>query len=70
MSALNTVNGIPATANPFTLSRVLRDEWHFDGLVVSDYNAVQNLIAHGMASSGRDACASGAAGRCRYGGTK
>ena len=55
MTALNTVNGIPATANPFTLGRVLRGEWHFDGLVVSDYNAVQNLVAHGMAANGREA---------------
>ncbi len=55
MTALNTVNGIPATANPFTLGRVLRGEWQFDGLVVSDYKAVKNLIAHGMASSEREA---------------
>ena len=55
MTALNTVNGIPATANPFTLGRVLRGEWQFDGLVVSDYKAVKNLIAHGMASNEREA---------------
>ena len=41
MTALNTVDGIPATANPFTLGRVLRGEWRFDGLVVSDYKAVE-----------------------------
>ncbi len=55
MTALNSVNGIPATANPFTLRRVLRGEWKFDGLVVSDYNAVKNLIAHGMATDEREA---------------
>jgi beta-glucosidase len=50
MTARNTVDGIPATANPFTIGRVLRGEWHFDGLVVSDYNAVKQLVAHGLAS--------------------
>src|SRR5438445_732380 len=37
MSAFNDLNGLPASANPFTLTRVLRDEWKFDGVVVSDY---------------------------------
>ena len=55
MTALNTVDGIPATANPFTIGRVLRGEWRFDGLVVSDYNSVKQLVAHGMASDERDA---------------
>ena len=55
MTALNTVDGIPATANPFTLGRVLRGEWRFDGLVVSDYNAVKQLVAHGMAADEREA---------------
>ncbi len=53
MTSLNTVDGIPAAANPFTIGRVLRGEWRFDGLVVSDYNAVKQLVAHGMA---RDEC--------------
>ncbi len=55
MTSLNTVNGIPATAHPFTLGRVLRGEWKFDGLVVSDYNAVKQLVAHGMADDESDA---------------
>src|SRR5206468_639995 len=55
MTALNAVDGIPATANPFTLGRVLRGEWGFDGLVVSDYNAVKQLVAHGLASDEREA---------------
>ncbi len=50
MTSLNTVNGIPATANPFTIGRVLRGEWRFDGLIVSDYNAVKQLVPHGMAA--------------------
>jgi beta-glucosidase len=55
MTALNTIDGIPATANPFTLGRVLRGEWQFDGLVVSDYNAVKQLVPHGLAADDDDA---------------
>ena len=38
MSAFNDLNGVPTSANPFTLTKVLRDEWKFDGFVVSDYD--------------------------------
>jgi beta-glucosidase len=55
MTALSTVDGIPATAHPFTLGAVLRGEWKFDGLVVSDYNAVKQLVAHGLASDESEA---------------
>jgi len=47
MSAFNALNGIPTSAHQFTLTKVLRDEWKFDGFVVSDYTAVQEMIAHG-----------------------
>jgi beta-glucosidase len=40
MSSFNSVNGIPATANPFLLTQVLRKEWGFDGFVVSDWGAM------------------------------
>ncbi len=52
MSAFNPLNGVPATANPFTLTGILRHEWKFDGMVVSDYGAVRELINHGVASTG------------------
>ncbi len=52
MSAFNSLNGIPSTANPFTLKQVLRKEWGFRGLVVSDWNAVGELIPHGVAVDG------------------
>ncbi|HEU4712378.1 MAG TPA: glycoside hydrolase family 3 N-terminal domain-containing protein [Pyrinomonadaceae bacterium] len=55
MSAFNALNGVPTSANHFTLTKVLRDEWKFDGLVVSDYTAVQELIAHGYAANGKEA---------------
>ncbi len=49
MSAFNDLNGIPASANPFTLKTILRDEWGFEGFVVSDWNAIGELINHGIA---------------------
>ena len=52
MSAFNPLNGVPATADPFTLTKILREEWKFDGFVVSDFGAVRELIAHGVASTG------------------
>ncbi len=55
MSAFNDLNGVPASANPFTLTKVLRGEWKFDGFVVSDYTAVQELIQHGVAANEADA---------------
>ena len=55
MSSFNTINGVPASANPFTLTQVLRKEWHFDGLVVSDYESVKELLAHGVAGDDADA---------------
>jgi beta-glucosidase len=50
MSAFNSLNGVPASANPFTLKQVLRKEWGFRGLVVSDWSAVGELVAHGIAT--------------------
>jgi len=55
MSAFNDLNGVPASANEFTLRQVLREEWKFDGPVVSDYESVKELIEHGYAADGRDA---------------
>ncbi len=49
MSAFNSLNGVPASANPFLLSKVLRGEWGFNGFVVSDYTAVMELMNHGVA---------------------
>lgn len=55
MSAFNSLNGVPSSANPFTLKQVLRKEWGFRGLVVSDWNAVGELIPHGVAADGATA---------------
>ena len=48
MSAFNEINGIPATANRQLLTEILRDEWGFEGFVVSDWNSVGEMIAHGF----------------------
>jgi beta-glucosidase len=55
MSAFNSLNGVPATANTFTLTEVLRKEWNFPGLAVSDWDAVGELIPHGIANDGATA---------------
>jgi beta-glucosidase len=49
MSAFNSLNGVPSSANPFLLNDILRKEWGFNGFVISDYNAVRELINHGVA---------------------
>ena len=49
MSAFNALNGIPTSANPFTLKQILRKEWGFRGIVVSDWNSVAEIMAHGIA---------------------
>ncbi|MDQ3651877.1 MAG: beta-glucosidase BglX [Acidobacteriota bacterium] len=59
MSAFNDLNGVPTSANPFTLTKVLRDEWKFDGIVVSDYESVRELINHRVVAD--EAGAAGAA---------
>jgi beta-glucosidase len=50
MSSFNTINGMPASANQFTLNQVLRQEWNFRGFVVSDWGSVSELIPHGIAN--------------------
>jgi beta-glucosidase len=59
MSAFNAINGIPASANPFTLQQVLREEWGFRGVVDSDWEAVGELIPHGIANDGPTAVRKG-----------
>jgi len=55
MSAFNDLDGVPSSANRFTLTDVLRGEWGFAGLVVSDWDAVSQLIPHGIAADGAEA---------------
>lgn len=48
MASFNEIDGIPATANKWLLTEVLRNQWSFDGFVVSDYTGVSEMIAHGI----------------------
>ena len=57
MTAYMPLNGVPATANHWLLSKVLRDTWGFRGLVVSDNGAVSSLVTHGLAADTEDAAA-------------
>ncbi len=52
MSSFNSINGIPATADPFTLTQILRHEWGFGGFVVSDWGAVAELLNHAIGADG------------------
>ena len=55
MVALNSINGVPATANTWLMNDLLRKEWGFKGLAVSDHGAIFELIKHGVAADGRQA---------------
>lgn len=48
MSSFNDVDGIPASGNHWLLTELLRNQWNFDGFVVSDYTSVNEMIDHGM----------------------
>lgn len=55
MTSFNDINGVPASANRELLTDILRGEWKFPGVVVSDYTADMELVAHGYAADDRDA---------------
>ncbi|MCB9852564.1 MAG: beta-glucosidase BglX [Phycisphaerales bacterium] len=57
MSAFNEINGVPASANDMTLRGILRNELGFDGLVVSDWSSITEMINHGYAADPADAAA-------------
>lgn len=48
MASFNEVDGIPATANKFLMTDVLRNQWGFKGFVVTDYTGINEMIDHGM----------------------
>jgi len=55
MTSFNTVDGIPATGNAPLMRKLLRKEWGFEGVLISDWGAVKELIAHGIAADEREA---------------
>jgi len=55
MVSLNSINGVPASADPWLLKDLLRDRWGFKGATFSDHGAILELIKHGVAGNTRDA---------------
>ncbi|MGD8164263.1 beta-glucosidase BglX [Pantoea sp. FN0307] len=55
MVSLNSINGMPATANSWLLKDLLREQWKFKGITISDHGAIKELIKHGVASDPEDA---------------
>lgn len=55
MASFNDINGIPSSGNKFLLQKILRDEWGFDGFVVSDWASVTEMINHGFCRDTLDA---------------
>ena len=55
MTSFSDLNGVPASGNRFLMQDVLRDEWDFDGFVVSDWDSIDQLTDHGFAADFRDA---------------
>ncbi len=60
MTAFSDLNGVPATGNEFLLRSVLREEWGFEGVVVSDWHAIPELVVHGVADDEAGAAAAAA----------
>jgi beta-glucosidase len=55
MSGFNDLNGVPASGNEFTLKQILRTEWGFEGMVVSDWSSISEMISHGYCANEKDA---------------
>ncbi len=55
MSGFNDISGIPASANHYTLTEILKDRWKHDGFVVSDWGSVENLVPQGYAKDKKEA---------------
>ena len=54
MTSFSDVNGVPATGNEFLLRQVLREEWTYDGFVVSDWDSIRQLQVHGLTENDRE----------------
>jgi beta-glucosidase len=55
MASFNTIGGVPAHGNRHTLTEILKEDWEFGGVVVSDYNGIQEMTVHGFAADHADA---------------
>ena len=57
MPSFNSVNGVPSTVNPFLMKQILKKEWKFKGVVISDYNAMGEVEVHGVAADKKEIAA-------------
>ena len=57
MTSFNDNDGVPSTGNTFVVKDVLRSEWGFDGLVVTDWNSMGEMISHGFGTDRKDVAA-------------
>lgn len=64
MPSFNSLNGVPSVANKKLMLDLLREEWGFDGVVISDYNAVGELVNHGIAADLKDAARMAMEAKC------
>lgn len=55
MTAFNPIYGVPASGNQRIMRSLLRDEWEFEGVLISDYGAVKEMIPHGVAKDEKEA---------------
>lgn len=55
MPSFNSLNGVPSTVNPWLMQQILRKEWDFKGVVITDYNAIGELRKHGITDNMKDA---------------
>ncbi|MEL7449696.1 MAG: beta-glucosidase BglX [Pseudomonadota bacterium] len=60
MASFSDINGVPATGNRFLMRDILREEWGFSGLVVSDWDSVRQLAIHGLTENDRESALAGA----------
>jgi len=57
MCSFNDINGIPSSGNKFLNKTILRDEWKYDGVLVSDWGSIQQMIPHGVVGNLKEAAA-------------
>ncbi|MCE7992471.1 MAG: glycosyl hydrolase [Roseivirga sp.] len=57
MTSFNELDGLPASGNHYLMTEILRDEWGFDGFVVTDYTAINEMVPHGVVANNKEAAA-------------
>jgi beta-glucosidase len=57
MTSFNDVDGVPASGSRYLLTDILRDEWGFDGFVVTDYTSINEMVPHGVVANEKEAAA-------------